>query len=110
MPGWREEAMTTELSESSKLKKPIIESDVEPGYSEPKSPERLAWEKRVVRCCGSAEHKQLIEDMKRLYETQIVTKENCINLYCTKPHPHNIKFWHPVLDGEDYIERWKKDR
>lgn len=68
-----------------------LKSDVEPGIHEPKSPERLALEKKLKETYGSPEQVRLVLELKEAYESR------------------GIKFYHPWIQGPDYLEAWKND-
>lgn len=87
-------------------------SDVPLGIHKPKSPEKLECEERVVRFCGSPDHKHMILAMKEEYEKKIVTEETCLRFQqgkCKKQHPHHLVFYHPLIQGENWLEKWRKD-
>ena len=58
----------------------------------PRSQAREAWERRIHALTGSPEHRRLVREMQRVYESQ------------------GIPFFHPMVQGEDYLEKWKESK
>jgi len=103
--------MTADNSETKDVKVEYApKSDVEPRLHE-KSPERLDWEQKIRALRGDKQLEMVLE-MKRRYESIIVTEETCIRFKegrCKKRHPHHLVFYHPLVQGERYLEAWRND-